>query len=54
MNEQLLCYSMVVTLGRAYSLRRVRFWFAGDTEQSLGGSIYWGGSFMLDPSLIAG
>ena len=53
-DEQLLCYSLVTTLCRAANLKRVRFWFAGDIEQTLAGDLYWGGEFILNPGMIRG
>lgn len=52
LDEQLLCYSMVTTLGKAFSLNRVRFCFAGDTEESLGGNVYWSGPFLINAGLL--
>lgn len=52
MNEQLLCYAMVTTLCEAGALRRVRFFFAGDMMEHLGGTLYWGGEFLLNRVLI--
>lgn len=51
-NEQLLCYALVTTLCEAKSLRRTRFFFAGDAVEYLGGEIYWGGEFLLNRVLI--
>lgn len=53
-DEQLLCYAMVTTLCEADSLRRVRFFFAGDAVETLGGKLYWGGEFMLNRVLVDG
>lgn len=50
--EQLLCYALVTTLCETKSLRRVRFFFAGDAVGYLGGEIYWGGEFLLNRVLI--
>lgn len=52
LNEQLLCYSMVTTLCEAQSLRRVRFFFAGDMEQSMSGQLFWAGEFLMNRTLI--
>ena len=43
---------MVNTLGEALGIQRVRFFFGGETPGELGGTLYWGGEFMLNPSLI--
>ena len=50
--EQQACYAMVNTLGEALGIQRVRFFFGGETPGELGGTLYWGGEFMLNPSLI--
>ena len=51
-DEQLLCYSLVTTLCRAFGLNRCRFCFAGDAEESLGGSIYWRGEFLINAGML--
>lgn len=50
--EQIVCYSMVNTLGRAMGASRVRFFFDGQMLEEIGGSLYWGGEFLVNPSLI--
>lgn len=50
--EQLSCYAMVNTLGKATGAARVRFFFDGQMVESLGGQLYWGGEFLVNPSLI--
>ena len=50
--EQQACYAMVNTLGEALGVKRVRFFFGGGMLEELGGRLYWGGEFMLNPSLI--
>lgn len=50
--EQLLCYSIVTTLCRALGLRRVQFFWNGQMLETLGGSLYWGGDFLLNNSLL--
>lgn len=52
MNEQLLCYAMVTTLCGARGMHRVRFFFAGDMLETLGGSIYWAGDFLYNRTLV--
>lgn len=52
LSESLLCYSLVTTLCRNQSLSRVRMCFAGEMEESLGGSIYWSGDFLMNASLL--
>lgn len=51
-DEQLLCYSLVTTLCEAHNLRRVRFYFAGDMEQTMDGQLWWGGEFLLNRMLV--
>lgn len=50
--EQIVCYGMVNTLGKASGAARVRFFFDGEMLEELGGQIYWGGEFLVNPSLI--
>ena len=50
--EQIVCYSMVNTLGRAMGATRVRFFFDSQMLEELGGTLYWGGEFLVNPSLI--
>ena len=50
--EQQACYAMVNALGEARGVKRVRFFFGGEMLEELGGRLYWGGEFMLNPSLI--
>lgn len=45
-DERLLCYSLVNTLCAATGARRVAFFFEGRTEETLAGTIYWGGTFL--------
>lgn len=50
--EQLLCYAMVSTLCQARGVRRMQFFFDGKMPELLGGSLYWGGEFILNTGLI--
>lgn len=50
--EQLACYAMVNTLGKATGAARVRFFFGGQMVESLGNTLYWAGEFLVNPSLI--
>lgn len=50
--EQIACYSLVNTLGEAMGAQRVRFFFDGQMLEELGGTLYWGGEFLVNPSLI--
>ena len=53
MDEQRLCYSMIVTLCEALGLHQLRFYFNGENVGNLGGAISWQGEFMLNRSLVA-
>jgi len=50
--EQIACYGMVNTLGEAIGATRVRFFFNGEMLEELGGTLYWAGEFLVNPSLI--
>lgn len=50
--EQIACYAMVNTLGKAAGATRVRFFFDGQVVETLGGQLYWGGEFLVNPSLV--
>jgi len=50
--EQIVCYGMVNTLGQAAGATRVRFFFDGQMLEELGGTLYWAGEFLVNPSLI--
>lgn len=50
--EQLACYAMVNTLGKATGAARVRFFFDGQVVESLGSALYWAGEFLVNPGLI--
>jgi len=50
--EQIVCYGMVNTLGQAAGAARVRFFFDGQMLEELGGTLYWAGEFLVNPSLI--
>ena len=50
--EQIVCYSIVNTLGEALGAARVRFFFDGQVVEELGGTLYWAGEFLVNPSLI--
>lgn len=50
--EQIVCYGMVNTLCQPLHATRVRFFFDGRMLEEIGGTLYWGGEFMLNPSLI--
>lgn len=50
--EQIVCYAMVNTLGKATGAARVRFFFDGQVVETLGNTLYWAGEFLVNPSLI--
>lgn len=50
--EQVACYSLVNTLCESIGARRMRFFFGGQMAEELGGTLYWGGEFLVNPSLI--
>lgn len=50
--EQTLCYGVVNTLCEAKGLRRTRFFFDGQAVETLGGTLYWGGEFLLNPAMV--
>ena len=49
--EQFACYSMVTTLCELTNTKRAVFFFDGEMKETLGGRIYWGGSFFLNYSI---
>jgi Sporulation and spore germination. len=49
--ETLLCYSMVNTLCKNTGMRRVRFYFEGEPEEYIAGTIYWAGEFLYNMGL---
>lgn len=51
-HETLICYSMVNTLCEAAGVERARFFFDGQTVETLAGTLYWGGEFLRSPGLI--
>lgn len=50
--EQIVCYSLVNTLGESMGAQRVRFFFDGEMLEELGGTLYWGGEFLVNPGMI--
>ncbi len=50
--EQIVCYSLVNTLGESMGAQRVRFFFDGQMLETLGGTLYWGGEFLVNPGMI--
>lgn len=50
--EQNTCYSLVNTLCQSIGATRMRFFFDGQVIEELGGTLYWGGEFLMNPSLI--
>lgn len=51
-SQRLSAYAIVNTMCRGLGVRRVRFFFGGETVQQLGGSLIWSGEFLLNPGLI--
>ncbi|MGN0780042.1 MAG: GerMN domain-containing protein [Aristaeellaceae bacterium] len=51
-HETLSCYSMVNTLCQATGVARVRFFFDGQSVETLAGMLYWSGEFLRSPGLI--
>ncbi len=52
-DQRLMAYSMVNTLCRVLSVRRVRFYFGGEEIEGLGSSLVWNGDFLYNPTLIS-
>lgn len=53
MDQRLMAYSMVDTLCGLLGVRRVRFFFGGESVESLGSSLVWNGEFLFNPALIS-
>ena len=51
--QRLMAYALVNTLCEMLDARRVRFYFGGETVQSLGGDLAWDGDFLYNPALIS-
>ena len=49
--ETLICYSMVNTLCRNTGAKRVCFFFEGEQQEYIAGTIYWAGEFMYNIGL---
>lgn len=52
MDQRLMTYAIVNTMCSALRLNRVRFFFGGESIDSLGGSILFSGEFLYNPGLI--
>ena len=50
--ERLCCYALVDTLCEAVGVQRVRFYWYGEVQETLGGEIAWDGVFLLNRALI--
>ena len=50
--ERQLVYAMVNTLLQSSSLKRVRFYIQGEQPQSLAGSLYLPGDFLLNADIV--
>ena len=51
LDQHLMCRGLVSALCELMNVRRVRFFFGGDTVQTLNGPIFWGGEFLYAPGL---
>lgn len=51
LDQHLMCRGLVSALCKLMHVRRVRFFFGGNTAQALGGPIFWGGEFLYSPDL---
>lgn len=51
-DQRLVAYAMVNTLGEMMQVRRVRFYFGGETVDTLGGSLMWSGEFWVNQQLV--
>jgi len=52
MDQRLMVYGVVNTLGEMLGVRRVRFYFGGSEIESLGSELIWQGDFLCNPGLI--
>lgn len=52
MDQRLMAYSIVNTLCLQMDVRRVRFYFGGETVDSLGDDLVWSGEFLFSPHLV--
>jgi len=52
MDESLICYSIATTLCASQNMKRIRFCFASEMVETLNGDLYWGGTFMLNASVL--
>ncbi len=50
-DETMICYSMVNTLCKNTGMKRVRFFFEGEQQEYLAGTIYWAGEFLYNIGL---
>ncbi len=53
MDQRLMAYAAVNTLGDILNLRRVRFYFGGEAVENLGADLIWDGEFYVIPGLAA-
>ena len=51
LDQHLMCRGLVSALCELMDVRRVRFFFGGDTVGTLRGPIFWGGEFLYSPGL---
>ncbi len=52
-DQRLMAYAAVNTLCELMNLRRVRFYFGGESVENLGSDLIWDGEFYANPGLIA-
>lgn len=51
-NQRLLAYSLTGSICQRYHVRRVRFFFGGESVDSLDGNVMWSGEFLPDPIIL--
>ena len=51
LDQHLMCRGLVSALCELMRVRSVRFFFGGDTVETLNGPIFWGGEFLYSPAL---
>lgn len=52
LDQHLMCRGLVAALCERMNVRRVRFFFHGESVGTLGGPIDWGGAFLYNPAMI--
>lgn len=51
LDQHLMCRGLVSSLCELMNASRIRFFFGGDTVETLNGPIFWGGEFLYSPGL---